>query len=78
VAENTGVGAVVGEVVADDQDFDQTLEYTVLGSSTAFSINGRKLVVAGLLDFEVSSAVNITVRATDSGLPPKSVNWIAC
>jgi hypothetical protein len=64
VAEDAALGTVVGTLAATDVDGD-TLTYSIVGNAGPFAVVGNQLVVAGVLDFEMLSAVPLTLRATD-------------
>ena len=78
LAENSGVGTIVGDVLASDVDAGQQLSYAITGGNTggAFAINsvtGRITSVAvDPLDFETNPVFQLTVVATDNGNPALS------
>lgn len=75
VKENVAVNTTVGYFTASDEDKNQ-LNYTLVqGGRGLFGVeaNGR-LYVAKPVDHEKSSTAHVTVKVTDSGVPPKSVS----
>lgn len=78
VEENSANGTLVGTVVASDPDPDQTLRYSIIdgNSDNVFEINSSngELRIADntSLDYEVTTAFNLTVKVEDSGLFPES------
>ena len=70
VAENAAQGTEVGTLSTTDVDDGDTFTYSITaqGVSAAFQINGDKVEVGtGVLDFETTPTVSVTVRSTDSG-----------
>ena len=70
VAENAAAGTEVGTLSTTDVDDGDTFTYSITaqGVSAAFQINGDKVEVGtGVLDFEATPTVSVTVRSTDSG-----------
>ncbi|XP_063590983.1 cadherin-23-like [Penaeus indicus] len=77
VAENAKTGTTIANVVADDVDKNRTITYSLHGSPTILSLinldhETGEIVVADRVDREVSSWLNFSVEATDSGVPPRS------
>ncbi len=78
LAENTVDGTVVGIPFAGDPDAGQSLTFAITGGNTngAFSIEpktGRLRVNnATALDFESTPSFQLSVRATDDGIPSLS------
>ncbi len=76
--ENAAANSIVGTFTATDTDVGQTLTYAITGGNTgnAFTIDSATGVirVAGLLDYESTSAYNLTVTATDNGTGSLSVS----
>ena len=76
VAENTAAGVDIGApVVATDVDSDDTLTYTLGGTDAAsFDIEstttGGQLQTKAALDYETQTDYEVTVIATDDGVPP--------
>ena len=68
VDEGLSSGAVVGRIVAHDQDSDSILSYN-LSSSLQFTIDSTTGSITTLteLDYETSSFYNLTVGVTDQG-----------
>ena len=70
VAENAAAGTEVGTLSTTDVDDGDTFTYSITaqGVSAAFQINGDKVEVGtGVLDFEATPTVSVTVRSTDGG-----------
>lgn len=72
-------GAVVGFVNASDQDFGQTLTYTITGGtgSGAFAISGTGVVTvlnAAAINFAANPIASLNVSVTDNGTPPQSAS----
>ncbi len=70
IAENSGVGTVVGQLAVTDTDVGDTHVRTLINNAGGrFVISGNQLVVASgtLLDFESAASHVVTVRATDAG-----------
>jgi hypothetical protein len=75
VIENVN-GAVVGELVIEDQDKLQTHKCELLDSANGrFVIVNREVRVSGIanLDYETHKSHNIRVKCTDNGTPALSV-----
>ena len=77
IDENSANNTVVGTVVANDQDIGDTLSYAITAGNTggAFSIdaNGQiKVANSAALDFETNPTFNLTIEATDDGIPSLS------
>ncbi len=76
LAENSPIGTVVGAVIGSDPDAGQLLTYAITGGNTggAFSINTAtgQITVANpaAVNFEVNPVFQLTVTATDNGVPP--------
>jgi hypothetical protein len=73
IAETASVGAVVGTVVATDDEVPatQTLTYSITAGNTggAFAINAStgQITVANTLDYETLSSYALTVQVQDNG-----------
>ncbi|XP_063244010.1 cadherin-23 [Bacillus rossius redtenbacheri] len=77
VTENSKNGVTVINVVADDADKNRTIKYMLEGSRTIMDLlyldeETGEVVVASRIDHEVTPWLNFTVRATDSGVPPRA------
>ena len=68
VAENSPLATVVGQLATQDPDQGDSHTYAVVTPGAPFGIDGSALVVTGPIDWEESQDIEITVRATDSGL----------
>ncbi|XP_058798620.1 cadherin-23 isoform X2 [Phymastichus coffea] len=77
VTENSKNGVHIVSIVANDADKNRTITYT-LESPREFTdmVNLDRetggMTVANKIDREIYSWINLTVRATDSGIPPRS------
>lgn len=72
VAENSGVGAIVGTFATTDADVTDTHTYTLVAGNgdddnASFSISGSQLLTAIDCDAETQSSFSIRVRSTDNG-----------
>ena len=71
VAEDAGIGAVIGTLSADDPDPNETFTFSVESDPDGkFAIGGAggdELQVDAALNFENSKTHDVTVRVTDSG-----------
>jgi len=64
-------------VSASDADQNKTVSYSIRASKDvkkliSVSQLSGEIVVANRIDHEVTSWINFTVKATDSGVPPRS------
>ena len=67
VTENSAAGTVVGALSATDPDAGDTVALSLVDDAGGrFAIADGRLVIASPLDFELASAHQVTVRATDS------------
>jgi gliding motility-associated-like protein len=71
IAENLPVGTVIGNLTAQDEDFDDVVTFTLNPANTSqlanFSIVNNQLVSAASFNFEQTSSYSIDVVATDLG-----------
>lgn len=77
IFENSNSGAFIGTITATDQDPGQTRTFSITGGNTggAFVISSSGVLSVGnaaALDFETNPVFNLTVTATDNGVPAKS------
>ncbi|OXU32081.1 hypothetical protein TSAR_007838 [Trichomalopsis sarcophagae] len=77
VTENSKNGVNIASIVADDADKNRTITYTFespreLTDMVKLDSETGEVTVANKIDREVHSWLNLTVRATDSGIPPRS------
>jgi|GEM_PF-4745070 len=78
LAENSAVGTLVGSVTGTDPDAGQSLTYAIVGGNPAgaFAINAvtGQITVANraAVDYETTPIFNLTVQATDNGVPALS------
>ncbi|XP_057660172.1 cadherin-23 [Diorhabda carinulata] len=77
VTENSKHGTPIGAIAADDVDKNRTITYLLEGPRNLvnlFHLNTADgdIVVANKIDHEVYEWINLTVKATDSGFPPRS------
>ncbi|MCH4902840.1 hypothetical protein GSN00_00115, partial [Cylindrospermopsis raciborskii CHAB3438] len=72
IAENQGIGTVVGNFSTTDPDAGNTFTYSLVtgtGSidNSSFTIVGNQLRTAAAFDFETKKSYSIRVRSTDQG-----------
>ncbi|WP_435183499.1 cadherin domain-containing protein [Cylindrospermopsis raciborskii G7] len=72
IAENQGIGTVVGNFSTTDPDAGNTFTYSLVtgtGSidNSSFTIVGNQLRTAAAFDFETKNSYSIRVRSTDQG-----------
>nr|XP_033326560.1 cadherin-23 isoform X1 [Megalopta genalis]XP_033326561.1 cadherin-23 isoform X1 [Megalopta genalis]XP_033326562.1 cadherin-23 isoform X1 [Megalopta genalis] len=77
VTENSKNGVNIANIVADDADKNRSITYTLespqeLTDLVHLDSETGEMVVANKIDREQYSWLNLTVRATDSGIPPRS------
>ncbi|CAG5108412.1 Similar to Cdh23: Cadherin-23 (Mus musculus) [Cotesia congregata] len=77
VMENSKNGVHIASIVADDADKNRTITYSLEGPAEATDLvhldsETGEMVVANKIDREVYSWLNLTVRATDSGVPQRA------
>ncbi|XP_011499950.1 PREDICTED: cadherin-23 [Ceratosolen solmsi marchali] len=77
VTENSKNGVHIASIVADDADKNRTITYTLenprkLTQMINLDPETGEMTVANKIDRELNSWLNLTVRATDSGIPPRS------
>ncbi|CAH0714568.1 unnamed protein product, partial [Brenthis ino] len=76
ITENSKNGLHIETVTADDADKNRTMTYFLEGAEELRSLlhlesSTGELVVANKIDHEIYSWLNITVKAVDSGVPPR-------
>ncbi|XP_053612756.1 cadherin-23 [Plodia interpunctella] len=76
VTENSKNGAHIATVIADDADKNRTMTYFVEGPQELLGMvhmeaTTGELVVANRIDHELYPWINLTVKAIDSGVPPR-------
>ncbi|MCB9014412.1 MAG: cadherin domain-containing protein [Lentimicrobiaceae bacterium] len=79
IFENTPNGSLVGQLIATDPDFGQTMSWNITAGNEqgVFSLNqqGKLSVINNqLLDFESVTQFNLTVNVTDNGTPAGSAS----
>ena len=70
VAENVAEGTDIGALTTTDPDAGDTFTYAITSQSVvdALKISGDKLQVgSGVVDFEATPSISVTVRSADSG-----------
>ncbi|CAB0015650.1 unnamed protein product [Nesidiocoris tenuis] len=77
VTENSQNGITIANIVADDADKNRTITYSLQGGKTLKDLvhldsATGELLVASRIDREQVPWINMTVKATDSGIPPRS------
>lgn len=76
VTENSKNGVNIASIVADDADKNRSITYSLespkeLADLVHLDSETGEMVVANKIDREQYSWLNLTVRATDSGIPPR-------
>ncbi|XP_060803722.1 cadherin-23 [Amyelois transitella] len=76
VTENSKNGAHIATVIADDADKNRTMTYYVEGPEQLLGMIHMEaptgeIVVANRIDHELYPWINLTVKAVDSGVPPR-------
>lgn len=76
VTENSKNGIHIASIVADDADKNRSITYTLENPKEITDLvhldhETGEMVVANKIDREMYSWLNYTVRATDSGTPPR-------
>nr|WP_276611489.1 cadherin domain-containing protein [Caulobacter sp. 602-2] len=66
VAENAGVGTVVGVFSRTDPDTTDGATYSIVSGASPFAFSGANLIVNGGLNYEAAASYNLTIRVTDS------------
>ncbi|XP_066601612.1 cadherin-23 [Prorops nasuta] len=77
VTENSKNGVNIASIVADDADKNRSITYSLespkeLTDLVHLDSETGEMVVANKIDREQYAWLNLTVRATDSGIPPRS------
>lgn len=77
IPENSPHGVTIMSVVADDMDKNKTIRYSLEGPKEItellhLDMETGEIVVSNKIDYEIFPWLNFTVRATDSGHPPRS------
>lgn len=77
VTENSKNGVNIGTITALDADKNRTIQYSLEGPQALTQLlhldeDSGDLVVANKIDHEQYPWLNLTIRATDSGIPPRS------
>ncbi|KAH9509326.1 hypothetical protein Btru_046779 [Bulinus truncatus] len=67
--ENLKLGEAVTLLSATDPDVGQSLTYSLDSPSIYFKIDGNKLILTSLLDYETNTKIVVDVTVTDSGIP---------
>ncbi|XP_062574138.1 protocadherin Fat 4-like [Saccostrea cucullata] len=68
--EDTLVGEVVGTLEVSNAELEQTVSFSTEEEAGVFVVEGNLLVLKKLLDYETKPVYNLTITATDNGLPP--------
>ncbi|KAK9745916.1 Cadherin domain [Popillia japonica] len=76
VNENSKPGTLIGSVVADDLDKNRSMIYILEGHPDILNLihlnnNTGDLLISNKIDHEVYNWLNMTVKAIDSGIPPR-------
>lgn len=77
ITENSMNGVLIANVLAYDVDKNRTITYSMEGNPVFTSlvhldVQTGEIVVSSKIDHELYKWLNFTVRATDSGIPPRS------
>jgi hypothetical protein len=77
ITENSAIGVVIMNVVANDIDKNRTIQYSLEGPDDIIDLvhldeESGEIVVANRIDHEMYPWLNFTVRATDSGVPARA------
>lgn len=77
IAENSPNGVTILNVAAFDVDKNRTISYSLDGPADTVQLvqidaESGEIVVANKIDHELVQWLNYTVRATDSGVPPRA------
>ena len=77
ITENSKNGVHIASIVADDADKNRSITYSLespkeITDLVHLDAETGEMVVANKIDREIYSWLNVTVRATDSGIPPRS------
>ncbi|XP_047019108.1 cadherin-23 [Helicoverpa zea] len=76
ITENSKNGVNIATVIADDADKNKSMSYFIEGREELLSLvhmdsKTGEVVVASKIDHEVYPWINLTVKAVDSGVPPR-------
>jgi len=71
VSEAAPIGNIVGTITASELDSNQTQKFSIISSSTPFSIDSLSGVISlkSTVDYETQKEYRILVVATDNGTP---------
>lgn len=77
VTENSQLGTTILNVIASDVDKNRTITYELEGAPEILNlvyldVETGEIMVREKIDHEVFQWLNFTVRASDSGVPPRS------
>lgn len=74
VIENKPSGAIIGTLLASDQDKDSIFTFVLLNHTQEFGVTDRvNLVQLSTLDYEAKSVYYIQIQVSDNGLPVQTV-----
>jgi len=74
ITENSQIGVVIMHVTADDADKNRTVRYSLESADNGLVVldpETGEIHVGNKIDRELQSWINITIRATDNGVPPR-------
>ncbi|CAD0199964.1 unnamed protein product [Chrysodeixis includens] len=76
ITENSKTGVNIATVIADDADKNKSVTYFLEGREELLSLvhmesKTGEVVVASKIDHELYPWINLTVKAVDSGVPPR-------
>ncbi|CAH4029361.1 unnamed protein product [Pieris brassicae] len=76
IPENSKNGAHIETLLADDLDKNRSMTYIIEGTNASLGLvhidkKSGEVVVSNKIDHEMFPWINLTVKATDSGMPPR-------
>lgn len=67
VNENSALNTLIGTLSASDDDAGSSFTYAIMSDpDSKFLLSGNQLLLNGLVNYEVKSAHNVTIRVTDN------------
>ncbi|XP_061173276.1 protocadherin Fat 4-like [Saccostrea echinata] len=72
--EDTVVGKLVGTLEVSNAESEQTVTFSTEMEAGMFTVEGNSLVLKKALDYETTPVYNLTITATDNGLPPAKIS----
>ncbi|XP_022120263.2 cadherin-23 [Pieris rapae] len=76
IPENSKNGAHIETLLADDLDKNRSMTYIIEGTNASLGLvhidkKSGEVVVSNKIDHEIFPWINLTVKATDGGIPPR-------